>query len=137
MLNKVQLIGRLGKDPEVNTLESGARLAKFSVATSEKYKDKQGQSQEATEWHNIVIWDKLVDIVEKYLNKGDLVYLEGKIKTRQYEVEGQTRYATEITAYEMKMLGSKTETRTDTEIAAAAPTKPEENISGETDQLPF
>ena len=137
MLNKVLLIGRLGKEPEVVTLDSGSRLAKFSLATSEKFKNKEGESQESTEWHNIVIWGKLVDVVEKYLKKGDLVYIGGKIKTRQYETDNGTRYATDITAYELKMLGGgQREERSDNQVAAATPTKPQPE-SDSPDSLPF
>lgn len=98
-LNKVELIGRLGKDPEVRNLSNGSSVANFSVATSEKWKDKRsGEMQEKTEWHNIVVWnEKTIEFVEKYLNKGDLVRIEGKIQTRKWEdQDGKDRYATEI-----------------------------------------
>jgi single-strand DNA-binding protein len=97
-LNKVELIGRLGKDPEVKTLQNGSPVANFSVATSEKWKDKRsGEMQEKTEWHNIVVWnEKTIEFIEKYLNKGDLVRIEGKIQTRSWEKDGEKKYATEI-----------------------------------------
>lgn len=98
-LNKVELIGRLGKDPEVKNLSNGSSVANFSVATSEKWKDKRsGEMQEKTEWHNIVVWnEKTIEFVEKYLNKGDLVRIEGKIQTRKWEdQDGKDRYSTEI-----------------------------------------
>jgi single-strand DNA-binding protein len=107
MYNKVTLIGRLGKDPEVKTLSTGATVANFSMATTESYKDKNGEKKETTEWHNIVIWNKLADIVKQYVHKGDLIMIEGKITTRSWEKDGVTRYSTEIVAHEMKMLGSK------------------------------
>jgi single-strand DNA-binding protein len=98
-LNKVELIGRLGKDPEVKNLTNGSAVANFSVATSEKWKDKRsGEMQEKTEWHNIVVWnEKTIEFVQKYLNKGDLVRIEGKIQTRKWEdQDGKGRYSTEI-----------------------------------------
>src|SRR6202043_4012483 len=98
-LNKVTLIGRLGKDPEVKNLTNGSAVANFSVATSEKGKDKRsGEMQEKTEWHNIVVWnEKTIEFIEKYLNKGDMVYVEGKIQTRKWEdSDGKDRYSTEI-----------------------------------------
>jgi single-strand DNA-binding protein len=98
-LNKVELIGRLGKDPEVKNLSNGSAVANFSVATSEKWKDKRsGEMQEKTEWHNIVVWnEKTIEFIEKYLNKGDLVRIEGKIQTRSWEDnDGNKKYATEI-----------------------------------------
>jgi single-strand DNA-binding protein len=98
-LNKVELIGRLGKDPEIKNLSNGSAVANFSVATSESWKDKRsGEKQEKTEWHNIVVWnEKTIEFVEKYLNKGDLVRIEGKIQTRKWEdQDGKDRYSTEI-----------------------------------------
>ncbi|SDK45312.1 single-stranded DNA-binding protein [Bradyrhizobium ottawaense] len=98
-LNKVELIGRLGKDPEVKNLTNGSAVANFSVATSEVWKDKRsGEKQEKTEWHNIVVWnEKTIEFVEKYLAKGDLVRIEGKIQTRKWQdQDGKDRYSTEI-----------------------------------------
>jgi single-strand DNA-binding protein len=96
-VNKVILVGRLGKDPEVRNLENGATVANFTMATSETYKDKTtGDRKEITEWHNIVLWRGLADIAAKYLHKGDQVYIEGKLRTRSWEKEGVTRYTTEI-----------------------------------------
>lgn len=107
-VNKVILVGRLGKEPEVRNLENGATVANFTMATSESYKDKTtGEKKEVTEWHNIVLWRGLAEISQKYLHKGDLVYIEGKLKTRSWEKEGVTRYTTEIVADNMTMLGSK------------------------------
>lgn len=110
-LNKVQIIGRLGKDPEVRTIPSGNKVANFSIATSEKFKDKSGQLQEKTEWHNIVIWGKLAEIIEKYVRKGSLIYLEGKLETRSWDDQatGQKKYKTEINCNIMQMLGSKSD----------------------------
>ena len=107
-INKVILVGNLGKDPEVRHLENNVAVATFPLATSESYKDKNGQRIEKTEWHNIVMWRGLADVAEKYLKKGQTVYIEGKIRTRNYQdKEGQTRYTTEIVADEMTMLGGR------------------------------
>jgi len=107
-LNKAMIIGRLGRDPEVRYTQSNTAVATLSIATSERYKDKQGELQENTEWHRVVAWDRLAEICQQYLSKGDQVYIEGPIQTRQWEdKEGQTRYTTEIKAREMTMLGGK------------------------------
>lgn len=107
MINKVTLIGNLGKDPECKVLESGQMVASFPVATTEKWKDKNGEIQEATEWHNCNAWGKQAEVIEKYLKKGSKVFIEGKIKTRTYEKDGQTRYATDIQIKEFQFLDSK------------------------------
>jgi single-strand DNA-binding protein len=107
MVNKVILIGHLGKDPECKVLESGQMVANFSLATTEKFKDKNGNVQESTEWHNCQAWGKGAEVIEKYLKKGSKVFIEGKIKTRTYEKDGQTRYATEINVKEFSFLDSK------------------------------
>jgi single-strand DNA-binding protein len=107
-VNKVILVGRLGKDPEVRNLENGATVANFTMATSETYKDKTtGEKKEITEWHNIVLWRSLAEIAAKYLHKGDMVYIEGKLRTRSWEKEGVTRYTTEIIGDNMTMLSGK------------------------------
>lgn len=108
-VNKVILIGNLGKDPEVRHLESGAVVANFPIATSETYKDrKTGEKITQTEWHNIVIWRGLAEVAEKYLKKGNSVYIEGKLRTRSWDdKEGNKRYTTEVIADTMTMLGSK------------------------------
>lgn len=103
-LNKVQLIGNLGKDPELKYTPSGVAVATFSIATSESWKDQEGNQQEKTEWHNIVAWRKLAEIVGEYLKKGKKVYIEGKIQTRSYEKDGIKRYITEIVADQLIML---------------------------------
>ena len=103
------LIGHLGNDPEVRTLENGVKVATFRLATTESYRNKDNQRVDQTEWHNIVLWRGLAEIVEKYLKKGSQVYIEGRIRTRSYEKEGQKRFVTEIQADEMTMLGSKRE----------------------------
>jgi single-strand DNA-binding protein len=107
-VNKVILVGRLGKDPEVRNLENGASVASFTLATSESYKDRTtGEKKEVTEWHNIVLWRTLAEISQKYLHKGDMVYIEGKLRTRSWEKEGVTRYTTEVVADSMTMLSTK------------------------------
>ena len=106
MINKVILLGHIGKDPEVRTLESGNKVANFSLATSEKYK-KDGEIVTNTEWHNIVLWEGLADTAENYLKKGDKIYLEGKIKTRSYKRDGEKKYITEIYGDRLVMLGGK------------------------------
>ena len=106
--NKVQLIGNLGNDPEIIALESGRKLAKFSLATNESYKDVNGEKQTKTDWHNIVAWGKTAEIIEKYVTKGKEVAVEGKLTTRSYETkEGEKRYITEVVCNELLMLGSK------------------------------
>ncbi|MEA3446201.1 MAG: single-stranded DNA-binding protein [Bacteroidota bacterium] len=108
MLNKVMLIGNVGRDPEVRYFDSGVAKAKFSLATTEVYKNKEGQRVDQTEWHNITLWRKLAEIVEKYVKKGDKLYIEGKIRTSSYEdKDGNKKFFTEIVADNMQMLGSK------------------------------
>ena len=107
-LNKVMLIGHLGKVPESKVLSSGQQVATFSIATSEKWKDKAGEYQERTEWHNIVLWGKLAEIAEKYLNKGSAVYIEGKLQTRSWEdKDGNKKYKTEIVGSSLQILSSR------------------------------
>jgi len=109
-VNKVILVGRLGKDPEVKYTPSGAPVAKFSLATDESFKDRTGEKQQHTEWHNIVAWNKLAEICGEYLTKGKLVYIEGRIRSHQWEDQsGNKRTAYEIIANSMQMLGSKTD----------------------------
>lgn len=104
--NRVQLIGNLGQDPEIVNLENGNKLAKFSIATSDSYKNAQGQKVEDTQWHNIVAWGKTAEIVENYLTKGKQVAIEGKLTHRSYETkEGEKRYITEVRCNELLMLG--------------------------------
>lgn len=147
MVNKVILIGNLGADPVIRTLETGVKVAKFSIATTEKWKDKNGEMQSQTDWHNIVVWRGLAEVAEKYLKKGKLVYVEGKLANRSWEDEnGIKRYATEVVANNFQMLGSK-----NTENGSSFPSAAKTNIptpnakiadnstpNGETeDDLPF
>ncbi|MEJ8758546.1 single-stranded DNA-binding protein [Pontibacter sp. H259] len=150
-VNKVILIGNLGKDPEVRHLEGGVAVARFPLATSETFKDKSGQRQEKTEWHNIVLWRGLAEVAEKYLKKGQSVFIEGKIRTSQYQdKEGNQRYSTEIVADNMTMLtrgeGGQTEggssfgnatSTAGTFSGGAAPTAAGVAQDNEPDDLPF
>jgi len=109
-LNKVMILGNLGRDPEVRYMPNGEAVANFSIATTDSWKDKDGNKQERTEWHNIVMYRKLAEIAGEYLKKGSPVYIEGKLQTRKWQTkEGQDRYTTEIIADSMQMLGSKTQ----------------------------
>lgn len=106
--NKVQLIGHLGNAPEIRNTESGKKLARFSVATNEIYRSSTGEKVKETQWHNLIAWGKVADIVEKYLNKGSEVAIEGKLINRNYtDKEGNKKYSTEVQVSEMLMLGSK------------------------------
>jgi len=108
-VNKAILIGRLGRDPELRTFENGVKKASFSIATSENYKDRDGNKIEQTEWHNIVCWRNLAEVAEKFLTKGKLIYLEGKLRTRTWEDNGVKKYISEIEATTFTMLSSKSE----------------------------
>ncbi|GAA3952961.1 single-stranded DNA-binding protein [Hymenobacter algoricola] len=136
-INKVILVGHLGKDPEVRHLESGASVANFTLATNDYYKDKSGTRVERTEWHNITAWRGLAEVAEKYLKKGHQIYVEGKIRTRQYQdKDNQTRYITEIVADEITMLGGRPhgDGQQNQAVPAEAQTFRQEP---EIDQLPF
>ena len=136
MVNKVILLGNVGKDVETKTFDDGNSTAQFTLATNERYKDRDGNAQERVTWHNIVTWGKLADIVTKYVKKGDKLYLEGKITQRSWDKQDGTKgYITEIVCHEMKMLGSKSEGGGQN---APAPTEaPAKNTQTETDDLPF
>jgi single-strand DNA-binding protein len=106
--NKVQLIGNLGNAPEIITLDSGKKLAKFSIATNEVYKNAQGEKVTETQWHNLIAWNKTAEIVEKYVEKGKEIAIEGKLTSRSYDdKDGNKRYVTEIVVNEILLLGSK------------------------------
>jgi single-strand DNA-binding protein len=104
MINKATLLGHVGRDPEIRNMSNGDAVATVSLATTEKWKDKNGERQEKTEWHRLVFFGKLADIVEKYVHKGSLIYVEGKLTTRKWEKDGVDRYTTEINCNEMKLL---------------------------------
>ena len=143
-VNKVILIGNLGADPEVRHLQNGATVANFRLATSETYKDRHtGEKREQTEWHNVVAWRRLGELSEKYLHKGSKVYVEGKLRTRQWQDrDGNTRYTTEIQADNMTLLdraGERPEAgsgATPREAASVGGGQPD-NIPDELDDLPF
>jgi single-strand DNA-binding protein len=137
-VNKVILIGNLGKDPEVRYLDSGVAVANFSLATTENYKNKEGERISQTEWHNIVLWRGLAEVAEKWLKKGSSVYIEGKIRHRKWEdKEGNTRYTTEILGDNMTMLGKKDDNSSDAPESTV--TTAEESVpeAEKGDDLPF
>jgi single-strand DNA-binding protein len=135
MLNKVMLIGNLGADPEVRYTPSGTKVTSFRIATSEKRKDKDGNRQEHTEWHQIITFGKLADICGEYLAKGKQVYVEGRIQTRSWEDrDGQKRSTTEIIASDMKMLGGKGGAKAKTAEPGAAPPY---SVNEPDDDIPF
>jgi len=146
-VNKVILVGNLGRDPEVRHLENGTPVASFSLATSETYRDRTtGERKTITEWHNVVLWRGLAEVAEKYLHKGDQVYIEGKLRTRSWEKEGVTRYTTEIVGENMTMLGAKGQQGgSDPMQSASAPSVPQPGNESavqaqnddELDDLPF
>ena len=103
-LNRVTLIGNVGKDPEIKTFASGNKVAQITLATTERYKDRNGEQKEETEWHSVQSFGKLADVVERFVHKGSLLYLDGKIRTRSYEADGRTMYRTEILADHIQML---------------------------------
>lgn len=107
MLNSVNLLGRVGKDPEVRTLQNGDKVANLSLATSERWKDKNGQKQEKTEWHKLNVWGPLAGVVESYVHKGDLLSVQGKIETRKWtDQSGQDRYSTEIRVTALQLIST-------------------------------
>ena len=122
-VNKVILIGRVGKDPEVKSFDNGGKVVNFTLATDDSYKNKDGEKIEQTDWHNIKCNRAgLVGVIESYVKKGSLLYLEGKIKTRKYEKDGEARYATEVVIDSLKMLGSKSDNQ---QAATSEPVKQE------------
>ena len=136
-VNKVILVGNLGKDPEIRHLDSGIAVANFSLATTESYTNKKGERVNQTEWHNVVLWRGLADVAEKYLKKGNSIYVEGKINTRKWEdKEGVTRYSTDIIADKMTMLGSKSDNSKSAATAVSPAESSPTKISGN-DDLPF
>ena len=117
-VNKVILVGNLGKDPEVRHLENGTAVANFPIATSESYKDREGNRIDQTEWHNVVVWRKLAEIAESYLKKGSQIYLEGKLRTRSWDdQQGNKRYTTEVVADTFTMLGKKEDSQNTQDFA--------------------
>ena len=147
-VNKAILVGNLGRDPEIRVLDKGVKVARFSLATTESYNDRNtGQRVDQTEWHNITLWRGLAEIAERYLQKGSQVYIEGKIQTRQYQdKDGITKYATEIIGQNMTLLGSRPTSSSSTYDQEPAesrpvrePSEPQDtgSMPDETDDLPF
>lgn len=142
-VNKVIILGNLGIDPEVRTLESGAKLARLRIATSESYTNREGQRVENTEWHNVTVWRQLADIAEKYLFKGRQVYIEGKLQTRSWkDAEGNDRYTTEIVGDKLQLIGGRPDSndsgaQKSTEGTSSS-NQPVANSGGDdSDDLPF
>jgi single-strand DNA-binding protein len=136
-VNKVILIGNLGRDPEIRTTPQGTSLARFSVATSTTWKDASGAKQERTEWHDVVAWEKLAQICGEYLHKGKMVYVEGSLQTRSWEDQnGQKRYKTEIKASNVVML-SPPRDRTEATRPAKEESEAAEPVAAYDDDVPF
>ena len=145
-VNKVILVGNVGKDPEVHFIEANVAVARFPFATSETYRSKDGEKVTTTEWHNIVLWRGLAEVADKFVKKGSQLYLEGKIRTRSYDdKEGNKRYITEIIADNMQMLGKKGDnTSTETNVQSSNQNnhstekqKPENTAEGDVGDDPF
>ena len=140
-LNKVMLIGNLGKDPESREMSDGTKMAKFPIATTETYKNRQGEKVSNTEWHNIIVRNKAAEICNKYLKKGDKVYVEGKLKTRKWQGDdGIQRYSTEVHVNEFNFLNNKSELDSSVnpkESESSLPESNTENTSNQVDDLPF
>ena len=143
-INKVILVGNLGKDPEVRYLEGGTAVANFPIATSENYTDRSsGEKKTITEWHNVVFWRGLAEVAEKYLKKGNQVYIEGKLRTRKWQdKDGHDRYTTEIVGDSMQMLGRKDENSSSdssqqSKSSGTSSSAQIDNEPSETDDLPF
>ena len=146
-LNKVMLIGNVGNDPDVRTTSSGTPIAKMSLATTRTWKDGSGEQREKTEWHRLTVWGKLVDVVERYVKKGDRLYVEGRIEYSESESDGQKKYWTNVNVFEMVMLGgapgggggrsSQSDTSPEAEVRSAD-RRPEPSITEPDDDiLPF
>jgi single-strand DNA-binding protein len=138
-VNKVILIGNLGADPELRYTPSGAAVANFNMATTEKWKDKEGQLQEKTEWHRIILWARQAEIAKEYLRKGSSVYIEGRLQNRNYEdKDGIKRYVTEIIGQRMQLLGGRGGgAPSESSGGPSEPPPPPGNLENEDDDLPF
>jgi single-strand DNA-binding protein len=140
-VNKVILVGNLGANPEVRHTQGGQMVANLRLATTERWTDRSGQKQEATEWHRVVVWGRQAEIVSQYLTKGRQVYIEGRIRTRQWQdQQGQKRFSTEIVAQNVQLLGSRSERAPGEEVDA--PAAPEDTVTadfggGPDDDIPF
>ncbi len=144
-VNKVIILGRLGSDPETKNISSGSTVTNFSLATSESWKDKEGQKQERTEWHRVVVWGKLAEICGKYLSKGRQAFVEGRLQTRSWEdQQGNKRYTTEIVATNVQFIGGSAQASNSTGFDQPASNdnpfadfSPEPNFSSSNDEIPF
>jgi single-strand DNA-binding protein len=137
-VNKAILIGNLGADPELRYTPSGAAVTSFNIATTEKWKNKDGQPQEQTEWHRIILWSRQAEIAKEYLRKGSPVYIEGRIQNRSYEdKDGIKRYVTEIVGQRMQLLGSRGAQPNEGAPSGPPPPPPGGDLDAEDDDLPF
>ena len=137
-INKAILIGNLGKDPELRYTPSGQAVASFSIATTRKWRDNEGQSQEQTEWHNIIVWGKQAENANEYLQKGRSVYIEGRIQNRSYEdKDGNKRYISEVVAQTVQYLGSKGDQSNTNKQSQQQPSDTPPEVSSDDDDLPF
>ena len=135
-VNKVILVGNLGADPELNSANNGTQVANLSLATSEQSTDKSGERQERTEWHRLVLWDKLADIAAQYLKKGSQIYVEGKLQTRSWDdPNGQKKWTTEIRVFQMQMRGRREAAQAPQAIPSGAPAPVPDTVNN--DDLPF
>jgi single-strand DNA-binding protein len=140
-VNKAIVLGNLGRDPELRYTKGDSAVCSFSIATNERWKDKSGQQQEKTQWHNIVLWGRLAEVANNYLHKGDPVYIEGRLQTRTWEDDaGNKRYTTEIVGSQMQMLGSRgSKAETPADVPGSAPSEASEIPEGTEpeDEFPF
>lgn len=138
MINKVILVGNVGTDPEVRSLDGGTKVARIRLATTERvYNKEKNETKELTEWHNITLWRGLADVVDKYIRKGSQLYIEGKLRTREYDKNGVKCFATEIVAEELKMLGRKEGVSQSAPQVAPAPQPTQVVASPAVEPLPF
>lgn len=142
-VNKVILLGNLGKDPEVRAIDNGRKVARFTLATTESYRNQQGERVDQTEWHNVVFWGPVVDVIEKYLKKGNQVYIEGKISNRSYDdKDGVKKYITEITGNNLTLLGGKGSSGESSDSSGSnndysSSSQPSSAAASASDDLPF
>ena len=135
-INKVILVGNLGADPEMNSANNGTQVANLSLATSEQWTDKSGERQERSEWHRLVLWDKLADVAARFLKKGSQIYVEGKLQTRSWEdPNGQKKWTTEIRVFQMQMLGKREDAPAPQASPSGAPAPVPDTVNN--DDLPF
>lgn len=135
--NLAIILGRLGKDPEIRYLPDGKAVASVSIATSERWTDKNGEKREATEWHAVAFFGKLAELAQQYLKKGAIVYVEGKLHTRSWDKDGQKHYKTEIRAERMQLIGGKPQQGDASEPTGAAPAVSDRKQAFDDDEIPF